>query len=49
MIPRRVLACPVWLAGREGTADLAAMLKGFLSFVGACDDSDPSSLDVILK
>ena len=49
MISRRVLACRVWLTGLEGIADLAAMLKGFVRVVEACDSSDPSSLDVILK
>ena len=46
--PLRVRACRVRFAGIEGTADLAAILNGFVGFVRALNNSDSASLDVIL-
>ena len=49
MIARRCLACRVRLAGLKETVNLAAILNGDVSLEGACDSSDPSLSDVILK
>lgn len=49
LIPRGVSAYRVWLTGMKGTVDPAAMLNEIVSIVGACDSSDVSSLDAILK
>ena len=39
----------VWLVGLKGTVDPAAMLNGFIEYIGVSDRSDVSLLDVILK
>ena len=49
MIPRRVPAFRVRLAGLKGTADPATILNRFKRFVETCNSSDSSPLDVILK